>query len=173
VEKNMKSTINVVTLFTVLFAATICATADDKKKADDAPAPASASAPQTVTIPKDAVANPDGLRYSYTDKQGKQWMYTKTPFGIIKAPLAEAPQDSSTTKTPFGISRAPATATPATEAPAAKRQDVTTKAIDKGDTVRFERPSPFGPVSWEKKKSELTDAERHILDAQTAKTEAK
>jgi hypothetical protein len=48
-----------------------------------------------------------------------------------------------------------------------------TKAIDKGDTVRFERPSPFGMVNWEKKKSDLTDDERHLLDAQNAKTEQK
>ena len=45
------------------------------------------------------------------------------------------------------------------------------KVIDKGDTVRFERPSPFGPMGWEKKKSELTDEERRIFDAYKAKTQ--
>ncbi len=90
--------------------------------------------------------NPDGNTYSYTDKKGKKWTYIKTPFGVMKTPLADgsagASQDSSATK-----------------------------AIDKGDTVRFEQPGPFGIVSWEKKKSDLTDEERNMLDAQNAKAE--
>ena len=135
----MKSIVTVVNLFAILFAAAICAPAAEKKKA--------VPAPQAVTIPKDAVANPDGS-YSYTDKEGKKWTYVKTPFGVMKSPTADP-----STSPPSDLSL--------------------TKAIDKGDTVRFERPGPFGTFSWEKKKSELTDDERHILDAQTAKTEQK
>jgi hypothetical protein len=126
----------------ILCAAAICAPAETKKKSNSAPA-----APQALTIPKDAVANPDGT-YSYTDKDGKSWTYTKTPFGVMKAATANAAGSAEPQP-------------PATE----------TKAIDKGDTVRFERPSPFGPVVWEKNKADLTDAERHILDAQNAKTQ--
>lgn len=133
----MKSIVIVVSLF----AAAICAPAATKRKGKTAP-----PAPQAMTIPKDAIANPDGTTYSYTDKQGKKWTYAKTPFGIMKSPSADtsalAPPDSSSTK-----------------------------AIDKGETVRFERPGPFGTMSWEKKKAELTDDERHLLDAQNAKTQ--
>ena len=57
--------------------------------------------------------------------------------------------------------------TAATAAPAADAGN--TKAIDKGDTVRFERPGPFGTMAYEKKKAELTDDEKHILETQNAK----
>lgn len=131
----------------ILCAAGACAAAAPDKKSDK-----SATTSTAVTIPKDAVKNPDGT-YSYTDKDGKKWIYTNTPFGVIKA--AAKDPDSAT--------------------PAATSQAI--KAIDKGDTVRFERPSPFGTVTWEKKKSELTDEERRIVDAQnqtqTAKPDAK
>jgi hypothetical protein len=130
----MNRTITVI----ILCATAVCAPAATKKK--DPPAP------QVVTIPKDAVANPDGT-YSYTDKDGKKWIYTKTPFGVMKAIASSTP------------------------APAGAAPDSATKVIDKGDTVRFERPGPFGTMSWEKKKSDLTEEERHILDAQNPKSE--
>jgi hypothetical protein len=134
----MKITIAVI----VLGALAVCAPVATQKKTKKA-----APAPQAVTIPKGAIPNPDGISYSYTDKQGKKWTYKKTPFGIMKAPETDA----------------------AATAPAADTSGV--KATDKGDTVRFERPGPFGVMSWEKKKSELTEDERHILDGQNAKTE--
>ena len=40
--------------------------------------------PVSVTIPKDAVQNADGS-YSYTDKQGKKWLYRNTPFGVARS----------------------------------------------------------------------------------------
>ena len=127
----MKSVIAAV----MLIAAAIGAQADDDTKAKKKAAPA----PQALTIPKNAVPRPDGLSYTWTDKQGKRWVYAKTPFGIMKFPASDA----------------------AVSAP----DSSTTKVIDKGDTVRFERPSPFGTVSWEKNKSDLTDDERRLLDA--------
>jgi hypothetical protein len=99
---------------------------------------------QPLTIPKDAVLNPDGT-YSYTDKSGKKWLYTKTPFGISKTEDVSAPSS-------------------AMPAPAPAGQE--TKAIDKGDTVTFQRNTPFGATTWDKKKTDLTDEERHILEAQ-------
>ncbi len=132
----MKSVITVV----ILLAASISAPAADKKKA-------AAPAPQALTIPKDAVPNSDGISYVWTDKQGKKWVYAKTPFGVTKSPATDS---------------------------AAGAPDLSNaKAIDKGDTVRFERPGPFGTMSWEKNKADLTDDERHLLDAQNAKPEQK
>jgi hypothetical protein len=125
----------------ILFAAAIGAQADDNKTTKKAAAPA----PQALTIPKDAVPNPDGRSYIWTDKQGKKWVYAKTPFGVTKSAVSDAAVSGPNLST--------------------------TKAIDKGDTVRFERPSPFGTMSWEKKKSDLTDDERHLLDTQPLDTQ--
>lgn len=130
----------------ILFAVTLGAQTNDGKEKKNKKKVA-APAPQALTIPKDAVPNSDGLSYAWTDKQGKKWVYAKTPFGITRSP--------------------------ASDVPASGPDFSTTKAIDKGDSVRFERPSPFGPMIWEKKKSDLTDDERHLVDAQNAKTEEK
>ena len=111
----------------------------DQKKADK-PAPA----PKVVTIPKDAVKNANGS-YTYTDKDGKKWLYRNSPFGVIKSAIQDDPDSPK---------------------PVQHAGNSATKAIDKGDTVQFERSTPFGPVKWEKKKSELTDEERQIVDEQ-------
>jgi hypothetical protein len=134
-----------------LFAAAVCAQATQKKSdktATTAPAPAPAAA---SPVPKDAVKNADGT-WSYTDKQGKKWVYVTTPFGVMRTDVTE-------------------TASQAAPAPQAGA-----KIIDKGDSVRFEMPGPFGVTAWEKKKSELNDQERQMIEAQqtqTAKPEAK
>jgi hypothetical protein len=142
----MKRIITVV----LLFAAVVCAPAATEEKSGK-----TATTPKAVTIPKDAVKNENGT-YSYTDKQGKKWLYSNSPFGVIKTALPEGQPDTH---------------------PTANKVTGTTKAIDKGDTVQFETPSPFGKVTYEKKKSELTDDERRILDSQdqsqTAKPDAK
>ena len=100
-------------------------------------------APQAVTIPTDAVANPDGT-YSYTDKTGKKWIYVKTPFGISRTEDISVAGGTLVTR------------------PASPE----VKAIDKGDIVTFQRNSPFGTTSWDKKKTDLTDEEKRILEAQ-------
>lgn len=129
--------------FILLIAMTAALTAAEpaKKKAKAAPAPA----PQAITIPKDAVASADGNTYTYTDKQGKKWIYAKTPFGIMKSAASETAASNSTPVDTAG-----------------------TKVIDKGDSYRFERPGPFGTIGWEKKKTDLNDSERQIVDAQKA-----
>jgi hypothetical protein len=134
-----------------LLAAATCAQATQKKSDGTATAPATAPTPASASsVPKDAVKNADGT-WSYTDKQGRKWVYVNTPFGIMKNEITDAD------------SRRAAALAPGT------------KVIDKGDTVRFEQPGPFGPIAWEKKKSDLTDQERQTVEAQTqtAKPEAK
>lgn len=136
----MNSSITVV----ILFAAAVCAQA-----ADDGKSAKPAAAPQALTIPKGAVKNDNGT-YSYTDKQGKNWIYRDSAFGVVKTPGPAAGAGAQTGAKPA--------------APAAKAS--ATKVIDKGDTVQFERSTPFGPTKWEKKKSDLTEEERKMLDAQ-------
>jgi hypothetical protein len=112
------------------------------KKTSAAKAAAKPAAPvaQPLTIPKDAVSNPDGT-YTWADKAGKQWTFTKTPFGISRTEAAGA-------------------------AAAAPQQQSAIKSTDRGDTVLFEKPSPFGVTKWEKKKSEMTDEERSLFQNQ-------
>ncbi len=43
------------------------------------------------------------------------------------------------------------------------------QTTDAGDTVKFQRQTPFGVTKWEKKKSDLTDEERHLFESQQPK----
>jgi hypothetical protein len=95
--------------------------------------------PAAVTLPSGATQVEPGT-WNYTDASGKKWIYRQTPFGLSR------------------VEDKPA------EAPAADRT-VATKAVESGDVIKFERPSPFGPYRWEKKKSDLTDDEKAAWEA--------
>jgi hypothetical protein len=153
----MKKTI----LFLTLCAATAGAqtTADtsttDKKPAPNTPAknqpktaekaaPAAAVKPappvvKPMVIPKEAVQQPDGS-YTYTDKDGKRWIYKNMFFGLSRMEDMSDPN-----------------AVPVKRAPAFD------KFTDDGETIHFERAGPFGPMKWERKKSELTDEEQQAI----------
>jgi hypothetical protein len=95
-------------------------------------------APKAIQIPKDAVSQPDGT-YAWTDKAGKSWIFVHTPFGVMKSAA--------------GGSTATASIADA-------------KAVDAGDKVRFETKTPFGVISREKDKADLTDDERKLYESQ-------
>ncbi len=95
--------------------------------------------PAATSIPAAAVPTEDGS-FRYTDPQGKKWLYRNTPFGVSK--VEEKPAEQA--------------------APAAI--DERTKAVESGDTIRFERPGPFGPTRWEKKKTDLDASEQAVWD---------
>ncbi|MGD1072337.1 MAG: hypothetical protein ABSB15_19610 [Bryobacteraceae bacterium] len=136
----MKTSITLLTLFAT---GLLMAQSDQKPADKDTSKKAAAKKLQPLSIPKDAVQNLDGT-YSYTDKAGKKWKYVNTPFGVMRS------EDS-------------------TDGPAPAAAPVRwTKATDNGETVTFERQTPFGPVRAEKKKSDLTADERAFLDSQTA-----
>jgi hypothetical protein len=149
---NMKKSIALLTLLAarLLVAQSVLKPADNapaaaaKKEpsktaaAQKSPAPAS---PGQLTIPKDAVKNPDGT-YSYTDKAGKKWRYVGTPFGVMRA----EDNDDKTAAAPMPW----------------------TKATDNGETVKFEMQTPMGLMRTEKKKSDLTAEERAFFESQTA-----
>jgi len=96
--------------------------------------------PET-TVPPDAKEIAP-YTYSYTDPKGKKWLYYLTPFGLTKVEDRPVSADS---------------------AGPAKPVDLAT-AVEDGDIVRFERPTPFGPYRWQKKNSELSLAEQEILE---------
>ena len=131
--------LNVKQLAAFLFAALLCAAANP------------------AGVPKDATEVKPGV-YRYVDKEMKVWLYTKSPFGYMRSaedaakPEPEPGGKANPEKTPFGESRA------ASNAPV-------TKVFDQGDSVRFERPSPFGVYRWTRKKTELNDDEKKLWEA--------
>ncbi|MFN7995702.1 MAG: hypothetical protein U0Q18_18980 [Bryobacteraceae bacterium] len=100
-------------------------------------------AASAVTIPADAVQTEAGL-FRWTDKDGKVWLYRKTPFGVKRW------EDDNKN---------------------AKQESVVdeTSATDQGDSIRFQRTSPFGTRAWVRKKSELDETERKIWAARQDK----
>jgi hypothetical protein len=96
---------------------------------------------QTQSIPAGATQVEPNM-YRYTDSNGKTWMYRQTP---------------------FGISRWEEGAVPAPQ-PTAKSDPVS--VTDLGDSVRFDKKTPFGGSSWVRKKTELNDEEKALVDAQ-------
>jgi hypothetical protein len=171
------------TLLTTFLAVNVLVAASDSpKKLADAPvnpavnAPAkksaakknSASKAQTV-IPQGAVKTGD--TYSFTDPQGVTTQYQRTPFGVVKLPqdrtaAAQQSQASSTVQTPFGTARTDANAS---AVPAADSPTTEITATEIGDSIRFERPSPFGKQAWTRKKSELSEDEKKMWDRQKQK----
>ena len=112
--------------------------ARSKPKAAAAPAKAKTNVSAPPEIPAAAVETETGT-YKYTDPQGRKWIYRKTPFGISRL------EDK-----------------PPSEAGGAGPVDrlANAKAIEDGDSVRFEVPTPFGVHKWQKKKSELDEMEQ-------------
>jgi hypothetical protein len=114
-----------------------------------------------------------GSTYRFVDKEGKAWLYRHTPFGYQrraeeeKSEPAAADSDGSR-MTPFG--RTKGEPERLGSAPAAPRVD--TKAREEGDTIHFERPSPFGVYKWSRKKDELTREEQKIWESQQRKPAA-
>jgi hypothetical protein len=100
-----------------------------------------------VEIPAGAVKSEDGS-YHYTDpKTGKKWVYRQTPFGIARA------EDKPVEKTPEVVPEM--------------------KVTEDGDSLRFERPGPFGTYKWQRKKTDLNDTEKAAWEREKARAAAK
>lgn len=132
------------TLTLTLIAAALLAAQDQPNKNTPPPKPASTkkTVPQPVTIPPQATQVGPNV-YRYTDPKGKVWMYAQTPFGISKWEEIPAARDT-------------------------EDQSLTT-VTDLGDTVRFDRKTPFGVSRSVRKKTELTDDEKALLEREQSK----
>jgi hypothetical protein len=109
-------------------------------------APQKKQAPAPATVPAAAEQVEPGL-YRWTDPQGKVWLYRRTPFGVQR--FEEQGEDA--------------------------RQKVIiqqTSAREEGDSVRFERNTPFGKRTWVRKKTELDPTEQKIWARAQDKTAA-
>jgi hypothetical protein len=140
-------------LMTGLAAEILAADKSPAKTVKPLPAAAPAQAAE-ITIPAGAVEVEPYL-YRYKDAAGKNWIYRKTPFGVMRledkpasANAAEKLQDERT------------------------RLIESTSAIEEGDTIRFERAWPFGRTQWQRKKTELNDVERAVWNRELQKREA-
>lgn len=111
------------------------------------PKPAPSSQAEAPRIP-DGAKQVEPYLFSYTDPQGKKWLYRQTPFGVVKwedKPASNAPVVDNT------------------PAPV---------ITDLGDSVRFQYKTPFGEQKLVRKKSELTDDEKALIQRDQEKRAA-
>src|SRR5580692_4933537 len=122
-------------LIALCFTAAFLAAADPQAKQDDQ-TQAKAEVPDKplTEIPASAVEFEPGS-YHYTDAKGKKWILRRTPFGIAR--IEDVPQ-----------------------VPVVDHSLDNAKITEDGDSVKFERPGPFGTYKWEKKKTDLDAGEK-------------
>jgi hypothetical protein len=137
--------------FSALFLISILTMAAAQAAKQPAKAAPAKEAPK-IEIPADAVKSDDGS-YRYTDPKGKKWIYRKTPFGIARAEDKPAPKAAETIENAKAIE--------------------SIKATEDGDTIRFERPGPFGTYKWQRKKTDLNELEQAAWDREKSRTAAK
>lgn len=87
----------------------------------------------------------DEQTYKVKEKDGKTWVYRKTPFGLSRVGEEQ-----------FKKQEDAALIKPSREA--------NVRVIDMGDEYRFERAHPFGIQAWKKKKSDLTSEEKGYIE---------
>lgn len=119
-----------------------------------------------ITVPKGATQVTPGT-YRYTDAHGAKWIYRVTPFGVAR--LRDEVKPAGEAKaTPFGT-----VSTVAEQQADAARPEAPPpaplKATDAGDSVRFERVTPFGVQKWQTLKTDLDTAEQAAWDHQRAR----
>ncbi len=129
-----------ISILAVLVAAGLVA-GDGIKKAPPRKTATQPAASAPAGPPKGAVEVSAGT-YRYVDAQGKVWNYRRTPFGWMKGEEKDMK---------------PSAATPISAAPQ-------TRVFEDGDSVRFERKTPFGVQRWTRKKSEMTEEEKQIFE---------
>jgi hypothetical protein len=144
------------TLAVVMMSAATLMAADQvvARKKKPAPPAKTVPAPPPLTIPEGAVETAP-YTYSFTDPSGKKWIYKKTPFGVSR------------------VEDKPVSAEAAKKAEDEKRRMIeATTAVEDGDSIRFERPTPFGTQRWVRKKTELDAIERAAWDRELEKRAA-
>ena len=82
---------------------------------------------------------------------------------------AEQPPSKETRRTPFGETKSVAKAADKVAPPATSPF---IEVEEKGDTIIFQRRTPFGRQTWSKKRSELTPQEEEMLRAHQARQSA-
>lgn len=91
-----------------------------------------------LKLPPDA-KKIEPFAWSWTDTNGKKWIYRKTPFGLVRSEDKPEAQPTAESKIPVTFT-------------------------DQGDSIRFDRKSPFGVTTWTKKKTDLNEEEKKIVE---------
>lgn len=91
--------------------------------------------------------------WAYTDPNGKKWIYRRTPFTLAKLAVAANPEYEGETVVD-------------------RRAVELATAVEKGDSIEFTRPGPFGMLKWTTKKSDLSAYERRVWERHQAKQAA-
>jgi curli biogenesis system outer membrane secretion channel CsgG len=103
--------------------------------------PASAAKPAAANqLPAGAEKVSEGV-YRHKDSAGKAWIYTRTPFGFAKGEEGAAPAAPVPSAIEFRVVEV------------------------KGDTVRFERDSPFGKSVWTRRIADLDEKEKAAYES--------
>ena len=122
-----------------------------------------AGKPAALSIPAGSIDVAPSV-FKHIDSAGKETIYRKTPFGIVKMndstdpgtkPAETVPLERGN---PFG----------GVKSTSSKSTTPVVIAIEEGDMVRFERSTPFGLSRWTRKKSELNEDEREMLERSRA-----
>lgn len=133
--------------------AAAAAFAQAKEPAPKTSKPEAQAARKTVTLPAGAVEISPGL-FKHTAADGKAVLYRKTPFGLVivdESAVAAGDAGGTPRANPFGN--------------AGNSVADTMSAVEEGDSIRFERKTPFGPQKWTTKKSDLTPDEQAAWQA--------
>jgi hypothetical protein len=111
------------------------------------------------TIPAGATEISKGT-YKHTDANGKSWIYRKTPFGISKT------AEDSENNRPIDTTASPERGNPFAGEKSTSSNSTTpnVSVVEEGDSVKFERATPFGPTRWTRKKSELSKEEQELVE---------
>ncbi len=126
-----------------------------------------------LTLPEGA-KKIDAYSHSFTDKDGKSWIYRQTPFGLVRyqdesklgaAAAADKKAPPASTSSAPARSTAGASSASAVSPAAAASPPPGLRAFDEGDSVRFEKDGPFGKYTWVRKKDELTAQEKSAWEA--------
>jgi hypothetical protein len=119
-----------------------------------------------VAVPKDATEIEAGV-YRHTDSAGKTYIFRKTPFGIVKS-IEKTDKPEKRDESVKDARPASSTAVTTTDTPFGQVKSTASadriKVSDRGDSLEFERPSPFGSYKWKQKKDNLSALEREAWD---------
>jgi hypothetical protein len=130
-------------------------------------------APAVQSVPAGA-ERVDANTFRHKDAQGKVWIYRQTPFGVVK--FEENKNEPATVggrrATPWGTVKVDGSAPPKADPEAEAKQASLITVTEEGDSLRFERTSPFGKFSWNRKKTELNEDEKAAWERSRASQSA-